>query len=157
MGLDTELVRRLESLRGARTVVLGVGNDLKGDDAAGPLVCRRIEGGAGANVMDAGTVPENYIQRIVRARPEHLVIIDAADFGDEAGAARLFEVEELSGVAMSTHSLSPRLFVDLIRRQIEVGVVFVGIQPGQMELGRGLSADVEAVVGELAEVLSRSL
>jgi hydrogenase 3 maturation protease len=123
----------------------------------GPFVCRQLRGKVSAKLIDAGTVPENHIQPIVKAGPEKLLVVDAMDFGAEPGAMRLIDAGDLSSAVMSTHSLSPRLFVDLIRKEIEVDVCFLGIQPGQMELGQPISASVAAAAERLCDMLARIL
>jgi len=157
MDLEEQLARRLQKGGGATTLIVGVGNDLKGDDGVGSYLCQQLKGKIAAKLIDAGTVPENYIQPIVKAGPDKLVIVDAMEFGAEPGSVRLFDAGDLNSAVMSTHSLSPRLFVDLIRKEIDVDVCFLGVQPGQMELGEGLSPEVEAAARELAGVLSRVL
>ena len=154
MNEDRQLFEQLEGLGGSRTVILGIGNTLKGDDAVGPLVCERLAGKVRAEVIDAGAVPENYIQPIIRKNPETLLIIDAIDFGAAAGTISVFRPDQLGSVAISTHTLSPRLFVDMIRREIEVDVRFVGIQPTHTEFEQPLSAPVEHAAERLALIFA---
>jgi hydrogenase 3 maturation protease len=154
MGVDKKLVSRLKALRGTRTVILGIGNTLKGDDGVGPLVCQRLtEGGAGADVFDAGTVPENYIQPIIKKTPQNLVIIDAVDFGAAPGTIKLFEPEQLSTIGVSTHAPTPRLFIDIIKKSIEVGVYFIGIQPAQTQIGQPITPQLTQAAEDLASLL----
>jgi hydrogenase maturation protease len=108
-------------------------------------------------VIDAGTVPENYIGPIIAKRPEVLVVVDAMDFGGAAGEVRIFKPGELSSAAISTHTLSPRLFVDVICKSIQTDVWFVGIGAGRTVLGEGLSKEVERAVESLAEILAEGL
>jgi len=155
MGTDEELFEQLDKLRGSETIILGIGNTLKADDGAGPAVCERIAGKICAEVIDAGTVPENYIQTIIKKAPQNLVIIDAVDFTALPGKIELFEIEKLNSLVISTHTLSPRIFIDMIRNQVQVSVFFIGIQPERTSLGEVLSANVTDAVQRLAEVLSR--
>jgi len=154
MNEDRRLFEQLKGLGGSRTVIVGMGNTLKGDDAVGPLVCEGLAGKVCAEVIDAGAVPENYIQPIIRKNPQTLLIIDAIDFGAAAGTIKVFRPDQLGSAAISTHALSPRLFVDMIRRDIEVDVYFVGIQPGQTKLGRALSAPVEQALQQVIQTLA---
>ncbi|MHC4647512.1 MAG: hydrogenase maturation protease, partial [Planctomycetota bacterium] len=86
MGSNGELFEQLRKLRSSRTVIVGIGNTLKGDDGAGPLICEHLSAaGVSAELIDAGTVPENYIQPIIRKAPENLVIVDAMEFGASPG------------------------------------------------------------------------
>ena len=155
MSPDKSLSEQLNKLRDSSALILGIGNILKGDDAAGPLVCRRLkEAKISAGLIDAGTVPENYIQRIIKKAPQTLIVIDAIDFGAEAGTIRIFKPEHLDSLVVSTHTLSPRLFIDVIRRSIRVDVYFIGIQPAQTQLGQPASTAVSQAIEELSAVLT---
>ena len=54
---------------------------------------------------------------------------------------------------ISTHTLSPRIFIDMICKEVKVGVYFVGIQPVQTGLGEGMSAPVSEAVERLCKIL----
>ena len=72
MGANESLLEQLSSLRGTKTLIVGIGNTLKADDAAGPLICQKLkEARISAEVLDTGTVPENYIQLIIKKAPEN--------------------------------------------------------------------------------------
>ena len=155
MGSDQSLFEQLNDLRDSATIILSIGNILKGDDGAGPLVCEQLTAAKiSAGLIDAGTVPENYIQRIIKKAPRTLLVIDAIDFGAEAGTIKVFEPQQLNSHVISTHTLSPRLFVDIIRRSIQIDVYFVGIQPAQTQLGQSVSAAVSRAIEQLSGVLT---
>jgi hydrogenase 3 maturation protease len=154
MGADEQLLARLSQLRGSRALIVGIGNPLKGDDGAGPLVCQQLAGGVCADLIDAGTVPENYIQPIIEKAPQNLLIVDAVDFGGAPGAIGVFKPDQLSCVAVSTHALSPHLFIDIIRREIDADVYLIGIQPSQVGLGQSVCPAVSGAVERVACVLA---
>ena len=155
MGTEEQLCERLNKLRNSATVIIGIGNTLKGDDGAGPLVCEQLKGKICAEVIDAGTVPENYVQPIIKTAPQNLLVIDAIDFGASPGTIELFAAEQLNSSVFSTHALSPRLFVDVISQQIQVDVYFVGIQPAQTRLGQPVSAPVGEAIQQLVDTLAQ--
>jgi hydrogenase 3 maturation protease len=163
MGYNKELFEQsqegrlavLNKLRNSSTVIVGIGNTLKGDDGAGPLVCEQIRGKVCAEVIDAGTVPENYIQKIIKKAPQNLLIIDAIDFGASAGTINILKPEQLNSFAFSTHTLSPRLFADMVSQETKVNVYFVGIQPAQIRLGQPLSKQVNEAIQWLAGTLAK--
>ena len=155
MATDQSLFEQLNKLRDSATVIVGMGNILKGDDGAGPLVCEQLaKAEISAGLIDAGTVPENYIQRIIKKAPHLLLIIDAIDFGAEAGTTKIFTPDQLNSRVISTHTLSPRLFVDIICRSIQVDVYFIGIQPAQTQLGQSISKPVSRAIEQLSSVLA---
>ncbi len=151
---DKQLFEKLNNLRGSKTIIVGVGNTLKGDDGAGPLVCQQLYGKVCAELMDVGTAPENYIQSIIRKAPQNLLIIDAVDFGASPGTISVFKPEQLNTLVISTHTLSPRLFIDMICQSIKVNVCFVGIQPLQTKLGQPLSVEADKAVQQLSHILA---
>ncbi len=154
MADNQQLLARLDKLRGSRTVIVGIGNILKGDDAAGPLICQQLTDAViDAEIIDAGTVPENYIGTIIKKAPENLLVIDAVDFQAQPGAVKLFRAEQLSSFALSTHTLSPHLFVDTIVQQTNAEVYFIGIQPAQTELAQSMSPPVSKTCRHIAAQL----
>ncbi|MHC4130966.1 MAG: hydrogenase maturation peptidase HycI [Planctomycetota bacterium] len=150
---ENQSLGRLKALTGTNTLIIGIGQVLKGDDGIGPILVERLKDRISADIIEAGTVPENYIQPIVKKAPQNLLIIDAIDFGTEPGEIKLFLPEQLSSTAFSTHTLSPRLFINLIKDQIDVDVYLIGIQPAQLEFGQPLSEDVSSALDTLTEML----
>lgn len=104
-------------------------------------------------MIDAGTVPENYIQPIIKKAPRNLLLIDAIDFAAEPGKIKIFRTEQLNTLAISTHTLSPRLFIDVIRQSVELDVYCIGIQPAQTQLGRPVSEQVNQAMQKLCSIL----
>ena len=146
MGSDPQLSEFLETLRGPNVLILGVGSVLKGDDAAGPLVCERLSGKISARVIDAGTAAENHIRPILEAAPDTLLIVDAVDFGGQPGQIRRLKPEQIRKSGLSTHALSLHLFTDVLRREGNMDVHLIGIQAGHTQLGDPVSPAVEQAI-----------
>ena len=155
MGVDRQVLESLAPWRDSSVVILGIGNSLKGDDAAGPLVCGRLSGKVSARVIDAGAVPENYIGPVLDASPDVLLIVDAVDFGGQPGQIRVYTPDQIHGLAFSTHALSLHLSIDLIRREKTLDVRVIGIQAVQTKLGDCLSPAVQEAVETLADTLTQ--
>jgi len=119
-------------------------------------VCQQLYGKVCAGVMDVGTVPENYIQPIVNSGPENLLVIDAIDFGASAGTIGMFKPEQLNSAIISTHTLSPRVFVNAICQETEADPYFIGIQPAQTQLGQSMSLEVTQAVQWLVDALTEA-
>jgi hydrogenase 3 maturation protease len=154
MGPDKQFFEQLNNLRSSKTLIVGIGQILKGDDGVGPIVCRQLrQAKVCAELIDVGTAPENYIQPIIKKAPQNLLIIDAIDFGAPAGTIKIFKPEQLNSSVISTHTLSPRIFADMVGREIETQVFFVGIQPAQTKLGQSLSPAVNQAVQLLVKHL----
>ncbi len=154
MGNEQQILEQLDKLRGSSTVIVGIGNTLKGDDAVGPLVCEQLEQAEiSAYIIDAGTVPENYIQPIINKAPRNLLLIDAIDFNASPGTIKIFKSEQLNSIVISTHTLSPHLFIDMILQSIKPEVYCIGIQPAQTQLGQPVSSLVSQAIKLLCGIL----
>ncbi len=105
-------------------------------------------------MIDTGTVPENYIQPIIKKAPRNLLLIDAIDFGAEPGTIKIFQAEQLNSLVISTHTLSPRLFIDIIRQSVKLDVYCIGIQPSQTQLGQTVSEQVDEAIQRLCHILT---
>ena len=157
MTPSKELRELLESINPADTLIVCMGNSLKGDDGVGPLIYEQLLGKIKAGLINAATVPENYIEKIIKTAPNHLIIIDAVDFSAKPGSIKLFTDKEMPSIALSTHVLSPKVFVDLIKSRIEVQVYFLAVQPLQVQLKEGLSPQVKDSTGNLIRALQVNL
>ena len=132
--------------------VLGVGNRLRGDDGAGPLLCDRLARGFGGVTIDAGIAPENHLERVVAAARGLVLVVDATDLGISPGEIRILAPGALVAAGVSTHACSPRLLVDYLeaRRARPPVVRLIAIQPAGTE---AISAAVAGSVTRLAEFL----
>lgn len=125
-------------------VLLGVGNDMHGDDGVGVYVARRFQC-EGWVAMDCGIAPENYIGKVMASTPELVVIVDAADMDLEAGAIRIIPRERMGAASFSTHSLPLSVLISHIEMATHVPVYLIGVQPGRM------SGEMSPEVKEAAE------
>ncbi|MDD5677506.1 MAG: hydrogenase 3 maturation endopeptidase HyCI [Kiritimatiellae bacterium] len=141
-----------QNLKG-KVCVVGIGNRLKGDDGAGPELIDRLTGHGRLCCMDAGVAPENYLEKIVQAAPDTILLVDAMDFGGEAGAYRLFTSDQITGGGLSSHALSLRMTCDYLHQRMAVHVFILGIQPAQVEMNQPLSVLVKTAVDQLAAEL----
>jgi hydrogenase 3 maturation protease len=155
MTPEVQIFQKLKKLSGSKSLIICIGQILKGDDAIGPLLAEKLKSQISAEIIDAGTVPENYIQPIIKKSPKSLLIIDAIDFAAEPGTINVFLPEQLNSTAFSTHTLSPRLFINLVKDRIDVSVYVIGIQPAQLRFGQPLSKPVNNALNELVEILTK--
>ena len=145
----------------SRTIVLGVGNRLGGDDAAGTCLVemlnqRRKKAEADAPIevtaIDAGTAPESYTSVIRRHRPDLLILVDAADMGLPPGALRTIPPEKISILSFSTHHMPLSMFISYVERFCGK-VLLIGVQPERMQAGRRISEAVRTSAKKLAEAI----
>jgi hydrogenase 3 maturation protease len=150
-------IERVEDIAHGRVVVVGVGNALKADDAAGQLLAEALRRRFPDRVFDAGQVPENYLGPIRRARPDTILLVDAADFGGAPGDIRLATEADVGGLALGTHAAPLSMFMALAAAETGAAVHLVAVQAKSTELGGTMCEEVRAAVGRLGEVLATVL
>ena len=109
-------------------VLLGIGNEMNGDDAIGVWVARNFRH-KNWLAIDCATVPENYIGEIARSHPEKIVMVDAAQMNLKPGEIRLIPKEKLSHATFSTHTIPLSLFINHIKELTRAKIYLIGIQP----------------------------
>jgi hydrogenase maturation protease len=142
------------------TLILGVGNPLCGDDAAGVRAAEMLAGRelpAGVRVEEAGTPGwglANWLEGCRRA-----ILVDAAQMGLPPGSWRRFSTQEvkliMSGEALSLHQpgLAEGLALAEAVGQLPEEIVIYGVEPAGYEWGQGLSPAVEAALPGLADAI----
>jgi hydrogenase 3 maturation protease len=136
-------------LRG-KVVILGMGNTLRSDDAAGSLLAARIKDRVSYTVYDAGQSPENYLEKIIKEKPDTILIIDAVDFGGKPGEFRLMEARDLKTVNLfSTHNASISLAINYLKNNLQADIIILIIQPKGISFGEGLSQQISETLNRL--------
>ena len=134
-------------------VIVAIGNRLRGDDAVGPEVLDRLKGRCRFPVLEGGLAPENLLGPLVHHGPQTILLIDAVHFGASPGSVRWFESEELTEVDISTHAMSPKLFLQQLQSQTGARVYLLGVQPKRREFGRELSEECRNAVEKVSQFL----
>jgi hydrogenase maturation protease len=145
-------------------MVLGLGNLVMSDDSAGVRVVQHLSDWyrfpEGVVLLDGGTLGLDILPRLEGI--DRLLVIDAVDNGKAPG-----ELIRLAGdavpVALAT-KLSPHqmglkdlLAVADLQGILPPEIVLAGVQPGNIEMSMELSAEVEASITDLAELVLSEL
>lgn len=145
------------------TLLLGLGNPLRGDDGAGPAVIEWVrERGlpAGVTAIDAGTPGLDLV--LTLADYDRAVIVDAAGLGRAPGSWARFTSERLledngSGLTLHAAGLADALRLGAALDQLPDHLVIFGVQPAQVDWSPGLSAGVAAAVPEVGRAVLNEL
>lgn len=148
-----------------RTVVVGIGNVLTGDDALGPTVVRTLQAEwdlpEGVEVIDAGTPGMDLIALADGA--DDLIVIDTVLSDGAPGALRLYGRVDLLGRPLTprVNPHAPGLAESLLTLDFEGRgprrVRLVGVIPGPIEVGVGLSPEVRSTVPVAVQVVVDTL
>jgi hydrogenase 3 maturation protease len=146
-----------------RIAVVGIGSELRGDDAAGLALARELGAHLPAGfderllLIEGGSAPENASGALRRFRPDLVLMLDAAQLGAEPGAVRWLAASQADGFSASTHSLPLHMLAAYLEAELGCAVALLGIQPAALSFDAPLSPPVKDAVGEVARVLSALL
>jgi hydrogenase 3 maturation protease len=142
-----------------KAAIAGIGNIMRGDDGLGPKLIELLRArSVNAPLFDCGTAPENYIFPMLKSACDTIILIDAANMGLDPGDARIIDVDDITNVSFSTHSPSPKLFIDLLKMGNEnMNIFVISVQPKDTSLGSPLSEEVLRGLDVLADAFCEAL
>ncbi len=128
-GLEDELRARLGGAE--RVAIVGIGDELQPRDRLGIVAASDLAGLGlrGVQIFDAGTVPEAITGPVRRFRPDHTLLIDAADFGARPGTVAVIGPQRVVTRTLSTHSLPLSVVMQYLEETTGSPVTLIGIQP----------------------------
>ncbi len=135
--------------------MLGVGSEMRSDDAAGLHVASAVSRAGLPNVhsFEAGPAPENFTAEIRRLHPSTVIIVDCAHMGEPSGTLRLIDPVDIGGVSFGTHGLPLSVLSEYLRQENGCSVLILGIQPASVEVGEVVSQPVLDAINEAASLL----
>jgi hydrogenase 3 maturation protease len=152
-----ELVDGLSAIVTSGTVIVCVGSDLRGDDAAGVAIGRALaETELPWPVFLAQTAPESFLQKITSHQPETVIVIDALGIEGPPGSIAAVEAGDSVVLSPSTHGPGAAAFFEALQILHPCRCVVLGIQPKQMEFGRDLSEPVRESVDLIVEAFRKT-
>jgi hydrogenase maturation protease len=139
-------------------VVLGLGNLMRTDDAAGMHALSRLAGDirlpAGVRLVEGGTLGLELLYRVENA--SLLLVLDAVDANERPGTLMLFEGKEVEALprGRSIHLLGLADLLSALRLtgRAPFEVILLGIQPESTGWGTELTPAVDAAVARLIEI-----
>ena len=156
--LEQELKRFTQDHR--KIIFLCIGNDMRGDDALGPLIAENLAElfieQQELMVINAETVPENYTGLIRKEIPSHIIFIDAVEMKMNPGHIRLVQSDEIADYSISTHAMPLSFMIKYLKSFTDASILLIGIQPKNMEMSNTISEEVKNSVEELTEIIRKN-
>jgi hydrogenase 3 maturation protease len=158
-----------QGIKFERVALVGVGNELNGDDAAGILAARKLSKIVRERetnypsrspiclVIEAGPAPEAFSGPLRRFQPDLIILIDAAELGQAPGTVKWLDWTDAEGMSASTHTLPPSIFAQFLVRELSCQVILAGIQPRHLEFEQAVSREVRAAVTRVVNEIAREL
>jgi hydrogenase 3 maturation protease len=142
------------------TCLVGVGNPLRRDDGVGPWIVgavREAVAGTRLSVVDAQSVPENFVHVVARADCRNVVFVDAAAAEGEPGTVVFGPLAEFpEAESFSTHKLALS-FCGKFLEAAGKKVFLLGVVPSDLEFGEGMTPEVERAAAALRDLILRTV
>jgi hydrogenase maturation protease len=140
-----------------RVCLMGMGNSGYGDDGFGVQLAEELEDAGVPYVVVAGASPERYIGIAVDEGFDHLVFVDAVELGGEPGSAVFLNANEIESrfPQISTHKISMSMLAKVVESNGITKAWLLGVQPGCIREGQGISPKVRATMDVLRGLLLR--
>lgn len=133
-----------------KVAILGIGNTLRSDDGIGSILANRLTEKLPYIVYDSATSPENYLGKIIKDKPQNIILIDAVDFGGAPGELRVIEGEDIKTVNLfSTHNASLSLTINYLKGHLQADIIALIIQPKSISFGDNLTAPIQKTLDDL--------
>jgi hydrogenase 3 maturation protease len=155
--LSNKLVRFLKDA--TVVVIIGMGNELRADDAVGLYVVRLLKPSSNTRleVFEGHMTPEVYIGPACASHPSHVLIVDAAELGKKPGAWQILSADNIDQGLFTTHTIPAVEVAAEIKRRCNAYVVFLGIQPKSRDISLGLSRECQQAAEEIARVIQETV
>ncbi len=143
---------------------MGVGAELRGDDAAGLRVVELLDAALAAcppripcRTFVGGTAPENVTGALRAFGPSHILFIDAADIGAAPGIFAKIDPDATGGASFSTHTLPIGVIAGYLVATTGAEVMLIGIQPRSLAYAGEMDAAVDQGCRELVDEICEAI
>ena len=159
-----DLREQLQQLLQGRVCLMGLGNIAYGDDGFGVRLAEALISSASVvgircRVIIAGTTPEWLIGRVVDEHSDHVVFLDAVEFGGSPGSVVLLNSDEMAARVpqISTHKLSLGLLAKQVEANGRTKTWLLGVQPESLRSGEELTPAVRTTFELMLDLLGACL
>ena len=148
------LREQLEALHG-RICLMGVGNPEYGDDAFGVHLAQALLEAGVPYVIVAGSSPDHWVGVAADMEFDHLVFLDAVEFGAAAGSVVFLDCKQIAAryPQISTHKISLGVLAKVAESNGVTKAWLLGVQPESIKEGQHLTPPVRKTLGVLLELL----
>jgi hydrogenase maturation protease len=149
----SNLRRQLGPCLEGRVCFMGLGNVDYGDDGFGVRLAEALMQAGLPNVISAGTMPERWIGRA--ASFDHIVFLDAVEFGGEPGSMALLDSAEMAArfPQISTHKISLALLAQWAEANGHTKAWLLGVQAESLKPSQELTQTLRETLGALCNLL----
>ncbi|MCX7824837.1 MAG: hydrogenase maturation protease [Verrucomicrobiae bacterium] len=150
-----DLRKQLRQCLQGRVCLMALGNTDYGDDAFGVRLGESLMRLGWQNVVLAGTMPERLLGRVANDGYDHVVFLDAVEFGGAPGSVVFLSADEMGArfPQVSTHKLSLGLLAKWVEASGKTKAWLLGVQPESLKCASVLTPTMQRTLKALRELL----
>jgi len=143
-----------------KLIVLGTGNALKADDAAGLLVANLLDKSLNRfqksriKVLRAYEIIDLYLKKIKRIKPSHLIIIDAIDSGRKPGSIITIRLDPVKKRKKKVGGNFYN-FLEKLSAASSCKIYLMGIQPETLDFGHPITPVIKQSCRQITEFITQ--
>jgi len=147
-----DLREQLELCFQGRVCLMGLGNTDYGDDGFGVRLAESLAEAGVPDVVVAGTTPDRFVGRVAGEGFDHLIFLDAVEFGGAPGSVVFLDAGEMAArfPQISTHKISLGLLAKWAEANGSTRAWLLGVQPQSLKPGANLTIMVRNTLDVLA-------
>jgi len=149
------LRKQIHSTLQGRVGFMGLGNVDEGDDGFGVHLAEALACAGVPDVISAGIVPEQRVGRFADRGFDHLVFLDAVNFGAAPGSVIFLNSQEMAArfPQISTHRISLGMLAKYVESNGHTQAWLLGAQPATLKPLSPLSPVIQTALTILAELV----
>ena len=150
------LCEQLQQCFRGRVCLMGLGNVDYGDDGFGVRLAEKLAERGVLDAVVAGTTPEHFIGHVADEGFDHLIFLDAVEFGGAPGSVVFLNAGEMAArfPQISTHKISVGVLAKWVDANGTTKAWLLGVQPESLKPGGELTPQVQATLDVLQELLT---
>ena len=142
-----------QRVEGRKVLILGVGDRARRDDGLGSYLAERLRGKINVPLLDAGSVPENFLRQVEASQADLVLVLDTADLRATPGDLALLELSQVGEMAISTHTVNLQLLFKVIPVSRRPKVLVLAVQPEATGTGTKMSLTARLAMQGLESLL----
>lgn len=126
-----------------KIAIIGIGNPLKKDDNIGNLIVEKLSKEIKNKdfiFIKAYLTPENYLMPLKKSKLKAIYFIDAVDFQGIIGEVKLFNLNEIQNLSISTHNIPVTIYK---KHFSNTEIKLLGIKVKDTSFGEELSEEIK--------------
>jgi hydrogenase maturation protease len=150
MNLYSKLKTRLKG----KVIVVGIGNEHMGDDAAGINLVKKLRNSDNLIPLLAFESPEFHLGEIIANSPDVVMFVDTADFNSSPGSVAIIERQQLRTKIGNTHKTPLSTIMSYTANLANSDTFLLGIQPETKSFNNSMSNITKKTINNLANVIN---